>query len=651
MAELDTQVFSQEDAHMRVDSQPNSSNQVWCRLITKNNSITYELIPIEPDSEGRHNLVSLGRAEQCDIRFNTSPRISNRHCIIFCKMNRQDPTNPYLEAWIEDTSANGTFLNKGQKLQKNVPRLLRTGDEISLINPELVRLPALNITEDVVQSNSFVVILDLPVPNQNTRANTVTRRQEMLGNLQRGLVRSNTVIRLLDQQRNIYDYYDVRELIGTGAAGHVYRGIKKDTGQEWAIKQIDTRQMADQDASAVTKEAELLRSIHHPNVMRLEDIFAQGHTIYLVMELSNGGDLFERIIAKSRYSEAEAKQVMSYILDAMKCLHEFNIAHRDLKPENILLPHKHDDTWVKITDFGLAKVIDEKGTKTYCGTPQYFAPEVMERKFSVNKAGSYSLAADVWSCGCILYVLLIGVFPFHATNDRALYQCIRKGMYNTRHPAFASLSPEAKDLLTNILNPDPEQRITAARALQHPWFASLRQQSSASSSSSAAAVAAPPSSSSSNHQQGQHDSMVMSVVSEVPPASQNLMPPPAPVPHGRQTAASNGTTPTTKKKHSVMSALANDITAMDVIDPEEKASNDKATAAQTPSPAKRSNRRTAMAAVASPAPAASTTTLTGKRKRQPTEEAEKEDKEEASEIRKSNNTSPRAANKRVASKK
>lgn len=625
----DTQVFSQEDAHMNVDIPPETSNRVWCRLITRNSdSITYELTPIEPDAEGRHNLVTIGRGTQNHICFDSCPRISNRHCMIYCKMNRVDPTNPFLEAWIEDLSANGTFLIKGQRLQKNVPRLLRTGDEISLINPDLISIPALNITEDIVRRNSFIVIVDLLNPNQQKRPATVTRRQEMIGNLQNGLIRSNTVVRLLNQQRNIYDFYDMGELLGSGAAGHVYRGIKKDTGQEWAVKVIDTRQMADQDASVVTKEAALLRSIHHPNVMRLEDIFAHDTKIFLVMELSSGGDLFERISNKSRYTEEESKHVMVYILDAMKCLHDLNIAHRDLKPENILLPHKHDDTWVKITDFGLAKVIDEKGTKTYCGTPQYFAPEVMERKYSVNHHGTYSLAADIWSCGCIMYVLLMGSFPFNGSSERALYQCIRKGRYNTQHPVYAALSAEAKDLLARFLEVDPDRRITAAQALQHPWLAELHHQYIVNRRASFSSVPSSQSNGSSGSSQPpaaaaaaaavHGDSMLMSVVSDLPTTTAAaaaaaaavaapggdgglLMPPPMKLPGGRQPAPPHSTT---EKKESVMSVLANDINAMDVMDH-----------AKSPSPTKRGGRRSAAAAAVAEDVTSPASVLTGKRKR------------------------------------
>jgi serine/threonine protein kinase len=447
---------------------------IWARLITKSpEPITYELTNIEPDADERHNLILLGRGAQCHIRFDNCPRISNRHCMIYCKMNVSNPHQHFLEAYIEDMSANGTFLNKSTRLSKNVPRLLRTGDELYLVNPELTELSGSNVTAMDIISNAFTVILDLPRPNLGGGMASSLRSQTISSALSQELGRSSTVIRLLNQQRNIHDFYELRDILGTGAAGKVYRGIKKDTGQEWAIKMIDLRALGGQeDPSSITKEAEMLRSIRHPNIIHFEDIFADelAYSIYLVMEISNGGDLFDRISRKKFYSESDAKLVMKQLLEAMAFLHERKVAHRDLKPENILLPHIDNDTYVKITDFGLAKKIDDKGTKTYCGTPQYFAPEVMERKFSTRGAGTYSVAADMWSMGCILYVLLVGAFPFNANSDRALLAAMRSVKYNTKHPRWSAISNDAKDLLNQLLNPDPMHRLTAIGALQHHWI-------------------------------------------------------------------------------------------------------------------------------------------------------------------------------------
>lgn len=444
----------------------------WARLITKGEDpITYELANIAQDAEGKYNLVQLGRGPTCNIRFTNSPRISNKHCTLFCKMNQVDRNNPYLEAWIEDLSANGTFLNRSLKLKKNVPRLLRTGDEIYMVNPDLVRLGGSGVAESDILMNSFTIILNLPNPTQGVISESL-RSHTMSKKPTKELGRSSTVIRLLNQQRNIRDHYEFRELLGSGAAGQVYRGIQKDTGRDWAVKIIDTRHMSVSDPAAVTKEAEMLRSIRHPNVIHLEDIFSEGNLIYLVMELSAGGDLFERIVKKKRYPENEAKDVMRQLIEAMAFLHERKVAHRDLKPENILLPYRDNDTFIKIIDFGLAKVIDEKegGAKTYCGTPQYFAPEVMERKNTVSAEGRYNVEADMWSCGCIFYVLLVGSFPFHAKNDRMLFAAIRGAKYSTSGPIWATISPEAKHLLSQLLTVDPKLRITAAQAVQHEWF-------------------------------------------------------------------------------------------------------------------------------------------------------------------------------------
>lgn len=575
--EMNTQQDTPLD-EMVLASQPDEVKRTapWARLVTKGpDVITYELDTLDPDEQGRHNLVVLGRGSACGIRFDLSPRVSNKHCTIYCKMNRADPTNPYLEAWIEDSSANGTFLKQSGRLQKNVPRLLRNGDEVSLINPELVRLAGANVTAVDVQRNSFSVLLDLPNPTARNNIAS-TRSQTMLRNLQNGLVRANTVIRLLDQQRNIQDFYEMRELLGTGAAGQVYRGIKKDNGTEWAIKIIDIRAMGDQDASTVTKEAAMLRSIRHANIIHFEDIFSAGHNIFLVMELSKGGDLFERISSKKRYTEFEAKQVMRQLLDAMAFLHERKIAHRDLKPENILLPYRDHDTFIKITDFGLAKVLDDNGAKTYCGTPQYFAPEVLDRKYTVAGAGRYSVEADIWSCGCILYVLLLGAFPFHGATDKIMFTMIRNGKYSQRGPQWAAISPEAKDLLNKLLHVNPAQRITASLALHHPWLAEVMHMDIVGNVVSA-------------QNSGHHGVSVPAVVKAAVPLF-DAPPPPAAAP------ATNG--------HTTAAAAAGSSSS--------KAAAVNGSDAETPTKSTKGRR---VASKSAKSPATATTPLTGKRKR------------------------------------
>ena len=201
-------------------------------------------------------------------------------------------------------------------------------------------------------------------------------------------------------------------------------------GITYAIKKMDIHQFVlknqhqstEEGIRELLKEAELLRLIKHPDIIHLEDVFADSHYLYLVMELLNGGDLFDRLLSKGTYSEGEAMEVTYRLLNAIHFLHINNIAHRDLKPENILLVSKRSDVEIKLTDFGLAKQTNEKKKlKTYCGTPQYFAPEVYHRQHAKKKPANrdvdagrtssdeiegYTFAADMWSLGVMLYVLL-----------------------------------------------------------------------------------------------------------------------------------------------------------------------------------------------------------------------------------------------------
>jgi serine/threonine protein kinase len=468
----------------------NDTSKPWAKLIAKDGSMSnYELMWTNPDEEERYNLYSLGRSPLNSIRFDYSPRISSNHCLLYCKKNLTfDRNKPFFEAYIVDLSANGTFVN-GTRLTKNIPRQLHNGDVICFINPKLASQIGSNITVQDVEKCSFGVFLELFNPmtqRKSTRSRTQTLMNHSAGDGSSGnsgtssscssgsqpnlpIGRSNTVIRLLTQKRSIFDFYEFRELLGQGGVAAVHLGVKKDTGAPWAIKVIDTRQfqLTEGGIDSLTREAEMLRSLRHPNIIHLEDIFSDASKLYLVMELSHGGDLFDRILSKRRYEEATAKEAMRNILSALAYLHKSNIAHRDLKPENILLSRKDSDTDVKISDFGLAKVAsDKQKLKTYCGTPQYFAPEVLQRKNTVAGQGSYSLAADMWSIGIILFVMLAGEFPFDDPTKRGVNAM--KHQFNK--PVWATISNDAKDLINKLLIKDPSDRLNAEQALRHPWF-------------------------------------------------------------------------------------------------------------------------------------------------------------------------------------
>jgi serine/threonine protein kinase len=219
--------------------------------------------------------------------------------------------------------------------------------------------------------------------------------------------------------RHVEDVYIVGDQIGSGMCGTVHLCIHRETGEHYAVKIIDTKKFTKTPGLStkdLREEAEMMKRLDHPNIIRIKDTFETDNIIFIVMELVRGGDLFDRILEKGRYSEMNARRVMGGILSAVSYLHSEEIIHRDLKPENILLVDPHDDTSVKITDFGLAKRTNQDGLKTFCGTPQYFAPEVLKRKSTVMGKGTYGTSADMWSLGVVLFILLSGAFPFDEDN-------------------------------------------------------------------------------------------------------------------------------------------------------------------------------------------------------------------------------------------
>jgi serine/threonine protein kinase len=280
--------------------------------------------------------------------------------------------------------------------------------------------------------------------------------------------------------RTIESEYDLRDEIGSGVCGIVRRAIDRKSGKMVAVKEIAINQggrnrtvnlnsLNNDLDPAIRAEATMLQSIDHPYIVKLIDVFVHpGKAVYLVMELLNGGDLFDRIVEKGRYTETESRQVMRRIMAAVYYLHqERDIVHRDLKPENILLASRTNDIIVKITDFGLAKSITDDGLKTFCGTPQYFAPEVLRRRHTVAGHGRYGKEADMWSMGVILYILLSGMPPFDASIGTDEIENIKISFTGSR---WQGISDSAKDLILKLLSKDPATRISVVNACSHPWI-------------------------------------------------------------------------------------------------------------------------------------------------------------------------------------
>jgi len=377
--------------------------------------------------------------------------ISNRHCRLY----RQG-----VEIYIEDCSGNGTLINRTTLLRRGEKRVLHSGDEICLVNPDVLEKKIRSTTklEEILQQHAFVFVNCGKTGAVNPRA---TRRHSI----------GRSPARSSPRRRRIEEDYDIREVLGNGTVGQVRRAFHRKTGVERAVKIIGgdgrNRCLAQQDPIEV--EASILQELQHPYVVQLYDVYsapgrvAGTNCVYLVMELMKGGDLFDRIVEKEKYTEIESRRTMRRLLAAVHYLHEdCTIVHRDLKPENILLSSRDNCIDVKLTDFGLAKVAQGNDLKTFCGTPLYFAPEVLKRRSTVAGHGRYGKPADMWSLGVVLYILLSGVQPFDDYDPSAGIK------FPEEH--WKGVSEYAKAMISCLLQVDPKCRLTIKAACEHPWI-------------------------------------------------------------------------------------------------------------------------------------------------------------------------------------
>ncbi|XP_028826509.1 calcium/calmodulin-dependent protein kinase type II subunit gamma isoform X6 [Denticeps clupeoides] len=260
------------------------------------------------------------------------------------------------------------------------------------------------------------------------------------------------------------DEYQLYEELGKGAFSVVRRCVKKSTGQEYAAKIINTKKLSARDHQKLEREARICRLLKHPNIVRLHDSISEEGFHYLVFDLVTGGELFEDIVAREYYSEADASQCINQILESVNHIHQHDIVHRDLKPENLLLASKMKGAAVKLADFGLAIEVqgEQQAWFGFAGTPGYLSPEVLRKD-------PYGKPVDIWACGVILYILLVGYPPFWDEDQHKLYQQIKAGAYDFPSPEWDTVTPEAKNLINQMLTINPAKRITAEQALKHPW--------------------------------------------------------------------------------------------------------------------------------------------------------------------------------------
>ena len=417
---------------------------------------------------------TIGRGEAADIQIHDN-RVGHAHCRIFYERGSSGPRaeGPYLE---DLRSVNGVRVKRAGKrrtrLAAGAVERLMNGDEINVLP-----LPKKAAARSALPVSFVVVLLD---ESQDGGSRASGRRAGAKADTTVATAAASPGV-AAGQDAAIYgaksgggkllaDAYELFETLGAGAHGEVRRARERASGHPCAIKVIRVQKLGQDPRvrlSHLAREAELLRKLDHPGIIRLLDVFEGDCLLCLVMELVEGGDLFDRVIARQRLSEDSARELTRNVLQAVAYLHDEDVVHRDLKLENILMVDRVDDTRVKLTDFGLAAKLNVDGLRTFCGTPQYFAPEVLQRRNTVYGLGRYGREADMWSVGVILYILLSGTPPFR--QDR-LEQQISQGAFDFTHRVWDAVSRDAKDLIEGLITVDVRGRLTARQALQHRWL-------------------------------------------------------------------------------------------------------------------------------------------------------------------------------------
>ncbi|KAJ1622112.1 kinase-like domain-containing protein [Pavlovales sp. CCMP2436] len=483
-----------------------ASPHVWARLVP----LAEPTAPKELVDEAV--VVGRSREKGCHLVFSHA-RISSRHCEIR-RWNGQ--------ALLTDTSQNGTFVNS-YRIAKDDPVLLQSGDEVALLQPR-------SATDDYRQ-NCFVFMMrpeglgraaegaapagfdSVPGPRVSSGVDVdallAARAAQPVdvGRAHPAASERPSADQAAPPPRpaeaaaaraplapagpsehadDLLRAYELHEELGKGAFAVVRRGVHRQTGEHFAIKVIAKKRLlgpgatpSAEEKEKVLREAKILKRMKHEHVVKLYDVIETHDNLYLVMELVNGGELFDDLCNHGAFPEQQARELTAQLLSALGYLHAQGIAHRDLKPENILLAYERAAApapsqprsasgpvpRLKLADFGLAKMIQgESSARTFCGTPQYFAPEVLESR---DSARGYGTACDMWSAGVILYILLSGQAPFEGED---IFAQVRRGQYALPHERWQGISMEAKHILSRMMMVDPARRITVDAALRHPWM-------------------------------------------------------------------------------------------------------------------------------------------------------------------------------------
>ncbi|XP_056101984.1 serine/threonine-protein kinase BRSK2 isoform X7 [Rhinichthys klamathensis goyatoka] len=252
--------------------------------------------------------------------------------------------------------------------------------------------------------------------------------------------------------------YRLEKTLGKGQTGLVKLGIHCITSQKVAIKIVNREKLSESVLMKVEREIAILKLIEHPHVLKLHDVYENNKYLYLVLEHVSGGELFDYLVKKGRLTPKEARKFFRQIISALDFCHSHSICHRDLKPENLLLDERNN---IRIADFGMASLqVGDSLLETSCGSPHYACPEVIRgEKYDGRRA-------DVWSCGVILFALLVGALPFDHDNLRQLLEKVKSGVFHMPH----FIPPDCQALLRGMIEVDPEKRFTLEAIQTHAWY-------------------------------------------------------------------------------------------------------------------------------------------------------------------------------------
>ncbi|KAJ1976599.1 Calcium/calmodulin-dependent protein kinase type I, partial [Dimargaris xerosporica] len=279
--------------------------------------------------------------------------------------------------------------------------------------------------------------------------------------------------------------YRLGSVVGTGTYALVREACHIHTKQAFAAKVINKHFVQGKE-HLLRNEVKVLKQISqaHPNLLNLHDCFETKHNVYLITELATGGDLFDRLQSKGSFYESEVIVIIRSVLRGLAYLHQHDIVHRDIKPENILFRQHDDDADLLIADFGLSTIVGQQALLpdlcTRCGTAGYMAPEILAEQ-------AYGKPVDLWAVGVLTYLLLSGYMPFEYGNHGESgedYDLIHEGfdrgtLYFDPPELWTGISSRAKNFIARLLTLDPTRRMTAEKALNHPWLRSLSNRFSA----------------------------------------------------------------------------------------------------------------------------------------------------------------------------